>query len=112
MQRIAAAPDSVVSLRVAAVRFPILAGENLADSKLYGKPMPTHPLQVDLTGSRKVEVHGFSAGRTLVLVGGVALIALLIYAAAQSVPGGDFHAGDFGGIGGSYPAVSPSPPAH
>jgi len=79
-QRVIAAPDSVVSLRVAAVHFPILAGASLSAPKVYGNsPDSTRPLEVDLTASRKVEVRRVSPGKTVLLVVGIVTIVEFIY---------------------------------
>ena len=79
--RVVAAPDSVVSLRVAAVHFPILAGASLSAPKVYGNsPDSTRPLEVDVTASRKVEVRRVSSGKTVLLVGGIVFIYGFIYA--------------------------------
>src|SRR5262249_32347777 len=62
-----AVPDSVVGLQVTAVRFPLLEGWTFADPKLYDTD-PEHPLKVDLTGTREVEVYRFDPVRTVLAV--------------------------------------------
>src|SRR5262245_22792856 len=74
-------PDSLVALRVAEVRYPVLVGESFSDPKLYSNPEPIRPLQVPLAGTSRVEVLGFDAVKTTLLVAGIALVGLAIYAA-------------------------------
>jgi hypothetical protein len=104
-----APPDSVVSLRIAAIDYPILSGSTLAEPHMYGKPGPTFPLSVDVQNSRKVEVHGFSPGRTLLLLAGIAVVGSAVYAAVQNAEdeAWDVFAGIFGG---RYEPASPSSP--
>jgi len=76
-------PDSVVGLQIEAVRFPVLEGWTFADPRLYDTN-PEDPLQVDLTGARKVEVYGTDPVRTFLAIAGVALVAAAIYAAVRA----------------------------
>ena len=72
-------PDSVVALRVASIKYPVLTGRPLSDSKTA-----TVSLQLNVEESRKVEVRGFSSKRLLVAVGAAALLFAAMYGAAQS----------------------------
>ena len=72
-------PDSVVALRVASIKYPVLTGRPLSDSKTA-----TVSLQLNVEESRKVEVRGFSPKRLLVAAGAVALLFAAMYGAAQS----------------------------
>jgi hypothetical protein len=107
-------PDSVISLHVKSVNYPMLIGEtgDGGAARLYGTSEPVLPLQVSLDGSRKVEVHGFDAGRTIFLVFGVACLAAIIAGATSDTSGGDngdlngWLTGIFGGI------HQQSPPPH
>ena len=81
-RRIAVA-DSVVGLEITAVRFPLLEGWTFADPKLYDTD-PEHPLTVDLTGTREVEVFQTDPVRTVLAIGAVALMVGAIYVAYRA----------------------------
>jgi len=81
-RRIAVA-DSVVGLEITAVRFPLLEGWTFADPKLYDTD-PEHPLTVDLTGTREVEVFQTDPVRTVLAIGAVALMVGAIYMAYRA----------------------------
>jgi hypothetical protein len=108
-------PDSVVSLHVKSVNYPMLIGQtgDGGEPRLYGTSEPALPLQVSLDGSRKVEVHGFDAGRTIFLVFGVACLAAVIAGAVSDTGGGQngdlagWLAGIFGGIHQQSPPLHP-----
>lgn len=75
-------PDSLVSLRVAAVDYPILTGTTISNAKIYGQTNPMLPVQVSLQGSRQVDVHGLDVGRTILLGLGAYLVAAVVYGLA------------------------------
>lgn len=74
------APDSLVVLRIAAVRYPLLTGESI-----YGSEKTLVP--VDVSTSRKIEVHGINWRRTMIGVGVAALFVTGILAGASFDPG-------------------------
>ena len=78
-----AVADSVVGLEITAVRFPLLEGWTFADPKLYDTD-PEHPLTVDLTGTREVEVFQTDPVRTVLAIGAVALLVGAIYMAYRA----------------------------
>ena len=78
-----AVADSVVGLEITAVRFPLLEGWTFADPKLYDTD-PEHPLTVDLTGTREVEVFKTDPVRTVLAIGAVALMVGAIYVAYRA----------------------------
>jgi len=78
-----AVADSVVGLEITAVRFPLLEGWTFADPKLYDTD-PEHPLTVDLTGTREVEVFQTDPVRTVLAIGAVALMVGAIYMAYRA----------------------------
>jgi hypothetical protein len=103
-------PDSVVSLRIASVNYPMLTGTTISEPKMYGQSQPLLPMQVSLQGSRRVDVHGLNAGRTALLFVGVVLFAAAIYGAAADFGDmglGEAIAGAFGGMNQHSP-----PPGH
>ena len=87
-RRIAVA-DSVVGMEITAVRFPLLEGWTFADPKLYDTD-PEHPLTVDLTGTREVEVFKTDPVRTLLAIGAVALMVGAVYLAWKAAFDDDF----------------------
>ena len=101
-------PDSVLALRVAEVRYPVLLGETCFDPKLYSNPAPTRALEATLNGSYRVEVQAFDPVRTTLLVAGVAVVGFGIYAGLQAM--GEAMGDDFfrwlSGNGRSHRSVS------
>lgn len=101
-------PGSVVPVQITAVRFPYLEGWTYSDPQLYDTH-PEHPLQVDLTHTRRIEVFKTDPFRTLLAVGGVAVVVMAIYAAMKA--GTEAAVDDWlRGIAGQR-SLSPSPPA-
>jgi hypothetical protein len=70
-------------MEITAVRFPLLEGWTFADPKLYDTD-PEHPLTVDLTGTREVEVFQTDPVRTVLAIGAVALMVGAIYVAYRA----------------------------
>jgi len=66
----AAAPDSVVRLRLGSIEYPMVSGEQALDAKLYAATPEPSNVTLDLTKSKRVETYQFSSGYT-------ALVALL-----------------------------------
>ena len=90
-------PDSLVALRVGAIRYPILFGKSLHGS--------TGAMVVDVTNSRKVEVHGINWRRTLIGVGVLALFVTAIFAGGISTDYGPI----FNPVIPTPMAITPSP---
>jgi len=93
--------DSVVALRVTAIKYPLLWGGTSYEAKLYATQSPVTPLQVDLTGSSKVEVQQFSPTKTLIVMVGITLFAVVIYEGMKELGeemGNEFGHAFFGGL--------------
>lgn len=114
--RASTAPDSVVSLRISSVQYPVLTGGPYPETLLYGTETTAMPLQVNLDASKKVEVHQFDMMKTMLVVGGTALITASLIYAIKNTDFGDFGFGNavgsgFGGFYRNQPSPDP-PPRH
>jgi hypothetical protein len=93
-------PDSLVVLRVEAVRYPILTGESISG---WRKPIP---MVADVSNSRKLEVHAINWRLTMIGLG----VTALFIAAMLSGPSFDLGLNGWTIAGPVNPGNPPSPP--